>query len=267
MSNDLVSIITPLYNASQFILDTIASVVAQSYSNWEMLIVDDCSTDGSYELVQNYISDHNENRIKLLKTVHNSGAAEARNYALREASGRWIAFLDSDDMWYPEKLEKQINFMKKNGYHFSYTWYEEVDETSKPLNRIITGPSKVSSWMMKKYCWIGCLTVMYDVEPIGLVQINPEIGNGRNDYALWLKVAQNVDCCYLLKENLAMYRRRAQSLSRRSYSVLIKYNYEMFKLTYDCSALRSLWLTANNLLFGTIKKLVYKTSFVPDVDG
>ncbi len=258
MSNDLVSIITPLYNASRFILDTINSVVAQSYSNWEMIIVDDCSTDGSYELVQDYISRQDEKRIKLLKTAHNSGAAEARNYALREATGRWMAFLDSDDMWYPEKLEKQISFMEQNEYHFSYTWYEEVDEASKPLNKIITGPSKVSAWLMKKYCWVGCLTVMYDAETVGLVQVNPEIGNGRNDYALWLQVAPKTDYCYLLKENLALYRRRSGSLSRKSYLALAKYNFDMFKLSYNCSDVIATWCTLNNLFFGVSKKIIYK---------
>ena len=117
----LVSIIMPSYNTAQYIADSIASVRAQTYQDWELIIVDDCSTDHTDEIVASFLEDA---RIRYLKNESNSGAAVSRNRALREAKGKWIAFLDSDDLWHPEKLEKQIAFMKTNGYHFTYTDYD-----------------------------------------------------------------------------------------------------------------------------------------------
>ena len=113
--NELVSVIMPSFNTAKFISETIESVLAQTYANWELIIVDDCSTDNTDEVVKPFLTDK---RIKYLKNKKNSGAAVSRNYALREAKGKWIAFLDSDDLWLPEKLEKQIAFMKKNNYMF-----------------------------------------------------------------------------------------------------------------------------------------------------
>ena len=134
----LVSVIMPCYNAAAYIGASIESVQAQTYTNWELLIVDDCSTDDSLAVVARY----DDPRIRVLKNEKNSGAAVSRNYALREAKGKWIAFLDSDDLWEKEKLEKQIAFMVENEYHFSYTKYSHIDEFSTPLNVEVTGPSK-----------------------------------------------------------------------------------------------------------------------------
>ena len=183
--NELVSIITPSYNTAKFIGKTIESVQNQTYQNWEMIIVDDCSTDNTDEVIDGYLSDQ---RIKYIKNEKNSGAAVSRNRALRETKGKWIAFLDSDDLWSPKKLEKQISFMEKNGYHFSYTNYEEIDEQNRPLGVKVTGPKKVSKQGMHNYCYPGCLTVMYDAEAVGLIQIRDIKKN--NDYAMWLKVCQ-----------------------------------------------------------------------------
>ena len=121
---DLVSIIMPSYNTANYIGESINCVISQTYKNWELIIVDDCSIDNTDEIVKKFL---NDKRIKYLKNNQNSGAAISRNKALREAKGRWIAFLDSDDLWVPEKLEKQINFMEKNNHSFSYTFYEEID--------------------------------------------------------------------------------------------------------------------------------------------
>lgn len=192
--NDLVSIITPSYNTARYIERTIESVKAQTYQNWEMIIVDDCSTDDTDSVVLPYLKDE---RIKYIKNEVNSGAAVSRNRALREAGGKWIAFLDSDDLWAPEKLEKQISFMKKNGYYFSYTNYEEIDEKGQTLGVKVTGPKKVSKRKMYNYCYPGCLTVMYNAEYIGLIQIKNIKKN--NDYAMWLEVCQKADC-WLLDE-------------------------------------------------------------------
>ena len=149
--NDLVSIIMPSYNTEQYIAETIQSVINQTYQNWELIIVDDCSTDNT-DTVVGKIKD---SRIRYLKNEKNSGAAVSRNKALREANGRWVAFLDSDDLWKPEKLEKQISFMMKKKCYFSYTNYEEIDADGNKTNVTITGPKVISKTGMFNYCWPG----------------------------------------------------------------------------------------------------------------
>ena len=191
----------PSYNTGKYIAETIESVLAQTYKNWELIIVDDCSTDDTDKIVEKFLSDK---RIRYLKNSHNSGAAVSRNRALREARGKWVAFLDSDDLWMPEKLMWQIKFMKKFNYHFSYTNYSEIDESGKSNGITVTGPKRVTKTGMFNYCWLGCLTVMYDREYVGLIQIADIKKN--NDYAMWLKVCRKADC-YLLNKCLAKYRK------------------------------------------------------------
>ena len=178
----------------------------------------------------------------------------SRNRALREAKGKWIAFLDSDDLWLPEKLEKQINFMRNNGYHFSYTEYEEVDENSLPLGRKVSGPKRITETAMYSYCWPGCLTVMYDAEFIGLIQITDIKKN--NDYAMWLKVCKKA-YCYLLRENLAKYRKRTGSISNHSYLKLLEWHYLLFREAECQSVVLSFFNTIRNLVFGILKKIYY----------
>ena len=180
----LVSIIMPNYNCAEYVEETVKSVLEQTYSDWELLFVDDCSTDNSVEIVKSFAE--KDERIKLFVNEKNSGAAACRNRALREAKGKWIAFLDSDDVWDNGKLEKQIEFMGANGYAFSCTDYQHIDEKSVPTGVLVTGPKKVTRHKMFNYCYLGCLTVMYDAEAVGLVQIPDTIAK-RNDYALWLK--------------------------------------------------------------------------------
>lgn len=247
---DLVSIIMPSYNTAKFIEETIDSVLAQTYTNWELIIVDDCSTDDTDAVVAKY----QDSRIQYLKNGKNSGAAVSRNRALREAKGRWIAFLDSDDLWAPDKLEKQIRFMEANHYSYSYTGYLEIDEASKPLGVRVSGPKRITKACMYAYCWPGCLTVMYDANVIGLVQIADIKKN--NDYAMWLKVIHKANC-YLLDEDLGFYRKRAGSISRHSYTTLIKWHYKLFKEANACRALPATILTFGNLVFGVLKKVFY----------
>ena len=200
--NKLVSVIMPSYNTEKFVEMSINSVLSQTYEDWELIIIDDNSTDNTDNVIYPFLKD---NRIKYFKNSKNLGAAISRNRGLREAKGRWIAFLDSDDLWLPDKLEKQIKFMENNNYHFSYTSYIEIDEYSKPNGNIVTGPQKITKTGMYNYCWPGCLTVMYDTETVGLIQI-PDIKKN-NDYAMWLKVIEKSNC-YLLNEVLAKYRKR-----------------------------------------------------------
>lgn len=249
--DELVSIIMPSYNTAKFISETIDSVLTQIYTNWELIIVDDCSTDNTDEVVKSFLSD---DRIKYIKNEKNSGAAFSRNRALCEAKGKWIAFLDSDDVWLPEKLEKQIAFMEKNDYHFSYTNYIEIDEFSIPNGRVITGPKKVTRHGMYNYCWMGCLTVMYDAETIGLIQIADIKKN--NDYAMWLKVCKKSDC-YLLDETLAKYRKRGGSISNHGYTKLIKWHYKLYREAEKRDVITSAVLMIRNLFWGVWKKFRY----------
>lgn len=248
---ELVSIITPSYNTANYICQTIESVQAQTYPNWEMIIVDDCSTDDTDSVVQEYLSDP---RIHYIKNETNSGAAVSRNKALRKAKGKWIAFLDSDDLWNPEKLEKQIKFMNIHNYHFSYTKYEEIDERTKPLNIFVSGPKKISKIGMFSYCWPGCLTVMYDRERVGLIQIKDIKKN--NDYAMWLEVCNKANC-YLLSEYLAKYRKRSGSISRQDVKTMIGWHYRLWKEAESKNTLISIWWTLVNLVCGFFKKMVY----------
>lgn len=249
--SELVSIIMPSYNTARFISEAIESVLAQTCSNWELLIVDDCSTDDTDAVVCPYLADE---RIRYIKNDSNSGAAVSRNRALREAKGKWVAFLDSDDLWLPEKLEKQISFMEKNDYSFSYTNYIEINENSKPNGRSVTGPKKVSQHGMYNYCWMGCLTVMYDADTVGLIQIADIKKN--NDYAMWLKVCKKADC-YLLDETLAKYRQRSGSISNHGYGKLVQWHYKLYREAEKRSPVASSVLTLRNLFWGGLKKIRY----------
>ena len=250
--NELVSIVMPSYNTANYIEASIESVRHQTYENWELIIVDDCSTDNTDEVVRPFLTD---GRIRYLKNEQNSGAAISRNRALREAKGKWIAFLDSDDLWLPEKLEKQVTFMEQNGYHFSYTNYEEINMAGEKTGVRVTGPKRITKTGMFNYCWPGCLTVMYDSEAVGLIQIADIKKN--NDYAMWLKVCKKADC-YLLDECLAQYRKgRAGRVSTHSVKTMIGWQYKLFREAEGFGAGGSVWLTVKNLVFGFYKKQRY----------
>lgn len=247
----LVSIIMPSYNTASFIEETIQSVLNQTYTNWELIIVDDCSTDNTDEVLENI----KDSRIRYFKNDKNSGAAVSRNKALREARGQWIAYLDSDDLWMPEKLEKQIHFMETNGYAFSYTNYEEIDVNGNKTGVSITGPKKITKTGMFNYCWPGCLTVMFDANKIGLIQIKDIKKN--NDYAMWLKVCRKADC-FLLDETLGQYRKgRIGSVSTHSIKTMIGWHYKLYHEAECMGKIESLYNTGRNLIFGFYKKKRY----------
>lgn len=249
----LVSIITPSWNCGEFLEDTIKSIQVQTYTNWELLFQDDCSTDDTKERVLLFAAE--DARIKYGCNSKNSGAAITRNNALRRAQGKWIAFLDSDDLWDPEKLERQIKFMQENGYKFSYTSYQEIDDYSKETGVVIRGPKHVSKLGMYAFCWPGCLTVMYDRDAVGLIQIEDIKKN--NDYAMWLKVCQRVDC-YLLDEVLAKYRRgRVGSISTHGYSTMIRWHYKLWHEAMKMNVIASVFWTCINLVCGLYKKIFY----------
>lgn len=247
----LVSIIMPSYNTGSYIAQSIESVLAQTYPYWELIIVDDCSTDDTDEVIAKYLSD---SRIIYLKNATNSGAAVSRNRALREAKGKWIAFLDSDDLWTPEKLEKQISFMESTGHKFTYTDYK-IQLNGQWLPYVYTGPSVVNKRRMKDYCYFSTITVMYDREYVGLVQIAPVKKN--NDYAMWLKIIERANC-YRLPECLSCYIKHDGSISSGSKLKLIKHHYVLWRIAEEKGIFSSCVLTLRNLFWGVIKKLKYK---------
>lgn len=252
MTDGLVSIIMPSWNTSRFIGESIQSVLVQTYTNWELLIVDDCSTDNTDEILQPFLSD---DRIKYFKNQQNCGAALTRNRAMREARGEWIAFLDSDDLWLPEKLEKMIEFMQGNNYSFAYHQYEKIDEESKPLNVLVSGPKVVSKRKMYHYGYPGCLAFMYSAKTFGLIQIKDIKKN--NDYAILLKLCKKASC-YLLPENLAEYRIRKKSISHDKLRKKLKSHYDLFHYCDEKPAIVAFLLACQNMFWGVLKKKKYE---------
>lgn len=256
MIDGLVSVIMPSWNTSNFIAESIQSVIDQTYENWELIIVDDCSTDNTDEVVAKF----KDKRIRYFKNEKNSGAALSRNRALREARGEWIAFLDSDDLWNSEKLEHQINFMNKHGYTLSYTEYEKIDEESKPLRIYVSGPEKVNKHKMYNYDYIGQLTMMYSAKEFGLIQIKDIKKN--NDYAIRLQLYKKSDtCAYLLKENLAKYRVRKVSISHDKFRRKFKSHYDLFHKCDEKPAVISAWYTCWNMFYGVLKKKRFEWNY------
>lgn len=253
MVDGLVSIIMPSWNTANYIGESIRSVLNQSYQNWELLIVDDCSTDNTKEIVLMF----NDPRVKFFCNEKNSGAALTRNKALREAQGEWIAFLDSDDLWMPNKLEKQLNFMESNGYVLSYTEYEKIDEEDFPLNIYVSGPEIINKRKMYRYDYIGQLTMMYNAKFFGLIQIKDIKKN--NDYALRLQLfKKNQVKAHLLKENLAKYRIRKKSISHDKLIKKLRSHFDLFHLCDEKPAPTALWFAFWNMWFGFWKKMKYE---------
>lgn len=251
MVDGLVSIIMPSWNTGKYIAESIQSVISQTYKNWELIIVDDCSTDNTDEVVAKF----QDERIIYLKNEKNMGAALTRNRAMRDANGEWIAFLDSDDLWLPRKLEYQIKFMKKNNLVFSYHEYEKIDEESNSLNIYVSGPKIVTKRKMYNYGYPGCLTFMYSAKEMGLIQIKDIKKN--NDYAILLQLCKKADCV-LLEKNLAQYRIRKKSISHDKISRKLKSHYDLFHYCDEKPMVVALWYACWNMFYGIIKKLIYE---------
>jgi glycosyltransferase involved in cell wall biosynthesis len=242
-----VSIITPLYNSEEFISETIESVLSQSYNNWEMIIVDDCSTDNGVNIVKKYQKECE--KIKLIRLDNNSGAAVARNVAIKKAKGRFIAFLDSDDYWHPEKLKKQISFMSNNNYAFTFSYYQNVDINNKK-GKIITAPEIVTYNTLLDSGVIGCLTAIYDIKKLGKIYM-PLIRK-RQDYALWLKILKRDIKAHCLDEVLAYYRKGNVSISSNKLSAA-KYQWKIYREIEELSLLKSIYHFIKYFYLGTIK--------------
>ncbi|PKJ56058.1 glycosyltransferase family 2 protein [Bacillus sp. SN10] len=213
-----VSVITPSYNCIRFIGETILSVQNQSYENWEMIIVDDASTDESVTKIKEIIE--GDSRIRLVSLKENIGAAKARNIAIQEARGRYIAFLDSDDIWLPHKLKTQLLFMEEMNASFSYASYSLIDENGNELNREVDVPKSVDYHCLAGNTIIGCLTVMIDREKIPHIEmpsVQPE------DTALWLNLLHEGHEAKGIQQVLAKYRIVANSVSRNKIKAAFRY--------------------------------------------
>lgn len=251
--SDVVSIITPLYNSSEFLEQTIQSVVSQTYQSWEMIMVDDCSTDNSLEIAQRYAA--KDKRIKVLQLKQNSGAAVARNAAIEAATGRFIAFLDSDDLWVPEKLIKQVNFMVSNDIDFSYCSYEKIDRYGNMI-AVVNSPNKVNYKQLLKTCVIGCLTAVYDTKRLGKIYMPTT--NRREDFATWLYILKNIDYAYGIDLPLARYRVYDGQSSGRKFA-MAKENWrlyrEMEKLNFFIASYYFMHYAVNGVLRTKLPKL------------
>lgn len=208
----LVSIIVPVYNVERFIAETMECVRAQTYEDWELLLVEDVSTDATKEVIEAYLRDKQDDRIRLICQTENKGAAHARNRGLEEATGRFIAYLDADDLWERKKLERQLAFMEEKQAAFSFTGYEFADEAGKGLGKIVQVPETLCYKEALKNTTIFTTTVMFDTDKIKKDMLNMPIIKSE-DTALWWKVLRNGYTAYGLNENLVRYRRAGKSLS------------------------------------------------------
>lgn len=236
MKNELVSIIMPTYNCGKFIARTLDSVVEQVYENWELIIVDDCSNDNTESIVKSYAL--NDDRIKYVKLEKNSGAAIARTEAMKIANGKYMAFLDSDDLWIKEKLSKQLKFMQENKYNFTCTDYEQIDENDNKIGKIIKTKKKADYNRVLLDCPVGNSTVMYNVEALGKFEV-PNIRK-RNDDALWLQILKKEKYIYGMSEVLMEYRVRTNSISSNKFD-LIKYHWQLYRDIEHLSFFRSVF--------------------------
>ena len=246
--NKLVSIITPSFNSSRFIEECIDSVLLQTYDNWELLIVDDCSSDNSCEMIKKY----DDNRISLIELEKNVGAAETRNIAIRKAKGKYIAFLDSDDIWMPTKLEDQIYFMQEKNIAFSFSNYQPISEYGRKLFTVIKVPKIMTYSSYLKNTMIGCLTVVIDRDKTGEFEM-PYIRSS-HDMALWLLIMRRGFKAYGLDQNLAKYRIVSTSNTARKWQAALDV-WKVYRTIEKLSFIYSVWCFIN-YVFNAIKKRI-----------
>jgi len=222
--SELVSIIVPTYNTEKFIRETIESVQNQTYQNWEMILADDASTDQTVAIIEEYAQ--KDSRIKLFKLPENKGNGFARNTALEKATGKYMAYLDADDLWFPEKLETQIQFLKTNNLPFTFSFYDSIDEEGNDLNRRVESPNPLTYNELFFCNYVGNLTAIYDADYFGKIIL--ETTQKRQDWRIWLTILKQIKIAKPVPEPLAFYRIRKDSVSSSKFK-LIKHNFAVYQ--------------------------------------
>lgn len=237
--NELVSIIVPVYNVEKYIEETIDCVLAQTYTDWELLLVEDCSSDSTVTIIRKHMEQANDSRVRLIRQPSNMGAAQARNRGLQEANGRYVSYLDADDLWVPEKLEKELKFMKEKNASFAFTGYEFADETGKGLGKVVHVPETLTYKQALSNTTIFTTTVMFDTEKLPKEQLKMPVMKSE-DTALWFKVLRSGAVAYGLDENLVKYRRAGKTLSSNKLEA-IRRIWNLYRKAEGLGIFRSIW--------------------------
>lgn len=247
-SKTLVSIITPCYNAEKFISETIESVMSQTYTEWEMIIVDDCSTDNSANIVKQYQS--NDNRIKYFCTEKPSGSPTLpRNIGIQNAKGRYIAFLDADDIFMPTKLENQVKIFTKENVGIVFSNYEKISYDGTRNNRVIIAPKVITYNKLLQSGYIGCCTLMYDKEKTGLIQFQK---TGQEDYVFELSILKKGLIAVNTNTVESLYRIVPSSRSAQKLT-MAKRQWDVLRKIEQLSLLKSLYYFSCYAILGAIK--------------
>ena len=246
--SELVSIITPTYNSAKYIAETIQSVQKQTFSNWEMIIVDDGSKDNTVEIVQNFMED--DHRVHLIQLNRNCGPAKARNHVIENAKGKYMTFLDADDIWFADFIESSIQTIKKTEIHFVFSSYRRSNENLEFVYSDFIVPNKVTYTDILKTNSISCLTAFIDIEVLGKKTM-PEIFK-RQDMGLWLKYLKEIPFAYGILEPKAIYRIRENSLSRNK-SNLLKYQWQFYREVEKLNVFQSMYYMTHWMYRGFLK--------------
>jgi glycosyltransferase involved in cell wall biosynthesis len=252
---DKVSVIMPVFNAEKFLKDAIRSVLSQTYENLELLIVDDCSNDNSLQICNDF--KEKDSRVKVFKNDLNRGTGFSRNFALEKATGRYISFLDADDIWKENKLEKQVNFMTEFSVPITFCFYELIDENGDSKNLIVKAPTVLTYKKLLKNNYIGNLTGIYDTQTFGKVEISNI--RKRQDWLMWLQLLKIVKICYPVEESLAFYRKVENSISSNKFR-LLKHNFNVYRSGLNFNYLQSIvWMFIFLVEYLFVRKSYIKT--------
>lgn len=249
MNSELVSVVMPAYNAANTIERATYSVLNQTYQNLELLVIDDCSGDETVKIVNKL--QQTDPRVRLLKNKNNSGAGYTRNVGIGNAQGAYIAFLDADDEWKPNKVKLQVNYLNETGCNIVCSWYDILEHQTGSL-RQRQAPALIDFKTLIKENVIGCLTVMYSTKILGKKYM--PIIRKRQDYALWLELAKTGECIHCIQDSLAVYNKRKGSISHNKFEMLL-FNYRMYREVLNYSVHMSILYTLQNTSY-KLKKII-----------
>lgn len=252
ISRDLISIIMLSHNRGQFVEESVRSILAQTYTNWELLFFDVNSKDDSASRMMTFMEQ--DERIHVYRMPYRHAITAAINAALKEAKGRWIAFLNPGDLWEPEKLERQVAFMESNGCQFSYTAYQRSSNICANRTLVQRGPQRVTHEDLERCCWMRSLAVMYDARAVGLIQLEDYKYN--NDYALWLKVSEKADC-HLLPECLSKLRTPQSTVMEFLFTDKLNWRYWVYRQELGKNPFVAASMTVRSLWFSLVKRIRY----------